>query len=91
MNPASRNSISQVTNIGITSPLGKAKKESAFPIKGSNRHFANVMAQQEQSSSVCHTYMVLYGHPRCRIYSIIHCEKSQEKQYVKATNPNSEL
>ena len=37
MNPANRNSNSQVTNIGITSPLGKAK-ESAFPIKGSNRH-----------------------------------------------------
>ena len=26
MNPASRNSNSHVTNIGITSPLGKAKK-----------------------------------------------------------------
>ncbi len=37
MNPANRSNSSQVTYIGITSPLGKAKKKSAFPIKGSNR------------------------------------------------------
>ena len=37
MNPANRNSNSQVTNISITSPLGKAKR-ICIPEKGSNRH-----------------------------------------------------
>ena len=38
MNPAKRNRYSHVTYIGTTSPPGKAKKESAFPLREAHRH-----------------------------------------------------
>ena len=36
---------SSVNSISITSPLGKAKRNSVFPIKGSNRHRVMVLSE----------------------------------------------
>ena len=68
MNPASRNSNSHVTNIGITSPLGKAKRicvpvrEATATVYGALRALKvpSIFYHKRQQKSICNRYLYAF-------------------------------